>query len=268
MNTDHSAPGQRTLPGPDAGGVGEPLPDTQQSGSRTVCDDVCAKPPSDDVSTGGVSGLPSRLRREKRAEQRGSAQAQLTRALLLAAARRVFERMGYLDVRVADIVAETGRSHGTFYTYFTSKDDIFRAVMEDALDTVYTYGVQGGTERCRSERERIEAANRRFVAVYKQNAAVMGLFEQVATYDLEFRKLRLAVRARWVARIERNMVKLQSRGLCRQDIDPHTVAGALASMASNQVYLWQVMGEEHEEQLLVDTLNSLWIAAIGLVDGA
>lgn len=266
MHTDRSAPGQRALAGHPSGGVGESLPVEPQPGSGSVQHGVDAEPPSDDVSAGGGSGLPSRLRRENRAEQRGSVQAQRTRALLLAAARRVFEQMGYLDVRVADIVAETGSSHGTFYTYFTSKDDIFRAVMEDALDTVY--GVQGGSEPCLSERERIEAANRRFVAVYQQNAAVMGLFEQVATYDLEFRKLRLAVRARWVARIERNMVKLQSQGLCRRDIDPHTAAGALASMASNQVYLWQVMGEEHEEQLLLDTLNLLWIAAIGLVDGA
>lgn len=265
MNADPPAARQQAIPGRDAAAHSGRRPARKRPVAPSAAD---ATPPSIDQPRGERPGLPSPLRQEKRAEQRGSAQAQRTRAELLAAARRVFERVGYLDARVADIAAETGSSHGTFYTYFSSKDDIFRAVMEEALDTVYAYGLGQGTPKRRSERERIEASNQRFITVYRKNAAVMGLFEQVATYDLEFRKVRLAIRARWVSRIEHSLISLQARDLCRQDMDPHTVAGALASMVSNQVYLWQVMGEEHEEEVLLNTLNSLWIAAIGLVDGA
>lgn len=263
MKTDSPATGQPTRPDSGDGRQPDAQPPVHRSGPQPVEADL-----ETDAAAEAPAGLPNHLRREKRAEQRRSAQAQQTRALLMVAARRVFERIGYLDARVADIVAETGRSHGTFYTYFSSKDDIFRAVMEDALSTLYSFGVHGGGQLRRSERERIEAANQRFVAVYKQNRAIMGLFEQVATYDLEFRKMRLAIRAQWVARIELNMVRLQAQGLCRGDLDAHTVASALASMVSSQVYLWQVMGEEHEERMLVDTLSALWIAAIGLDNSA
>ncbi|MGH2927257.1 MAG: TetR family transcriptional regulator, partial [Solirubrobacteraceae bacterium] len=48
-----------------------------------------------------------------------------TRAALIDAARRVFERDGYLEARVADIAAAAGVAHGSFYTYFDSKDDVF-----------------------------------------------------------------------------------------------------------------------------------------------
>ena len=49
-----------------------------------------------------------------------------TRAKLIDAARRVFERDGYLEARVADIAAAAGVAHGSFYTYFDSKEDVFR----------------------------------------------------------------------------------------------------------------------------------------------
>src|SRR4030095_1633896 len=42
------------------------------------------------------------------------------------AARRVFERDGYVDANVDGIVAEAGVSRGSFYTYFPSKREVFR----------------------------------------------------------------------------------------------------------------------------------------------
>ena len=64
------------------------------------------------------------VRRPARAA-RGRAQA------LVEAARRVFERDGFLEARITDITAEAGVAAGTFYTYFTSKEDAFAAVMEE-----------------------------------------------------------------------------------------------------------------------------------------
>ena len=63
---------------------------------------------------------------------------QARQAQLLAAARLVFERQGFLDTRVADIVAEANVAQGSFYTYFDSKDTIFRAVAQGVIDTMLT----------------------------------------------------------------------------------------------------------------------------------
>src|SRR5262249_19482447 len=54
---------------------------------------------------------------------------QRTRALLVAAARRVFEHHGFVAARIKDISAAAGVAHGTFYTYFDSKEAIFREVV-------------------------------------------------------------------------------------------------------------------------------------------
>src|SRR5438093_13566714 len=57
-----------------------------------------------------------------------------TRAALVTAARTVFERDGYLNARLTDITAEANCSTGSFYTYFTNKEEIFAAVLEEAQE--------------------------------------------------------------------------------------------------------------------------------------
>ncbi len=54
-----------------------------------------------------------------------------TRARLLDAGRTVFARRGYRATRVGDIVAEAGTSQGTFYLYFSSKDDLFDSLQSE-----------------------------------------------------------------------------------------------------------------------------------------
>src|SRR5271166_2773805 len=52
----------------------------------------------------------------------------LTRARLLSAGKEIFEEDGLLEARISDITARAHVSHGTFYTYFTSKQEMFREV--------------------------------------------------------------------------------------------------------------------------------------------
>ena len=77
------------------------------------------------------AGDPARIRgaqpRKSPCSQRGTR----TRASLVAAARAVFERDGYLASRVTDIADEARVAHGTFYTYFDSKDEVFAAVLHE-----------------------------------------------------------------------------------------------------------------------------------------
>src|SRR3984957_1254558 len=49
-----------------------------------------------------------------------------TRARLVDAAKEVFERDGFLDARISDIAEKAGLSHGSFYHYFESKEEVFR----------------------------------------------------------------------------------------------------------------------------------------------
>ncbi|MHB8464780.1 MAG: helix-turn-helix domain-containing protein, partial [Acidimicrobiales bacterium] len=55
------------------------------------------------------------------------AQGRRTMRRLLDAAIVVFDKRGYHAARVDDICKVAHTSHGTFYLYFSSKDDLFRA---------------------------------------------------------------------------------------------------------------------------------------------
>ena len=53
-----------------------------------------------------------------------------TRARLVQAAKEIFERDGFLEARITDIAQRAGVSHGSYYHYFDSKEQLFREVAE------------------------------------------------------------------------------------------------------------------------------------------
>ena len=58
------------------------------------------------------------------------------REQILTAAREVFRRKGYEQTTVADIVKEAGVAQGTFYLYFSHKQDAVLAMAERVMETV------------------------------------------------------------------------------------------------------------------------------------
>ncbi|MEM9177538.1 MAG: TetR family transcriptional regulator [Myxococcota bacterium] len=57
-----------------------------------------------------------------------------TRRRILDAAGRLFRRHGYAGARIDEIMAEADLTRGGFYAHFSSKADLFAAVMEDELE--------------------------------------------------------------------------------------------------------------------------------------
>jgi AcrR family transcriptional regulator len=65
-------------------------------------------------------------------------QGRLTVRRLLDAGLAEFDERGFQAVRVDDIVRRAKASHGTFYLYFSNKDDFFRTLLLDALHDMET----------------------------------------------------------------------------------------------------------------------------------
>lgn len=192
-----------------------------------------------------------------------SAKGRRTRQRLLDAARTVFERDGFLAARVADIAAEAGVSHGTFYTYFDSKTEIFRVLVADVMAMVYDTRHDPEDSEDFTPLERIERGNRQFVHVYRQHGAMLALMEQAVAYDEEVRQIRRRVRHVSVDRIRHSIERMQEEGLVRTDLDPACSASALVSMVSNFVYFWLIMDEDdYNDDMVVHTLTQLWASAL------
>ena len=191
------------------------------------------------------------------------------RARLLTAAREVFERDGFLDARVTDISAAAGVAHGSFYTYFGSKTEVFRALLATTMDELYASLGAGRDETAADHApadpvERIDRANRRFVAMYRENTALMALFEQVTTFDPEVRAVRQAARERMVGRVRHSIERLQADGLVAADLDAAYSAHALVAMVNGLVHYWLVLGGDFESERLVQAMTRLWAQSLGL----
>lgn len=178
-------------------------------------------------------------------------------------ARVIFERDGFLKARIADIAELAGVSHGTFYTYFSTKEEIFyevaRELSEQLFFEAYGQGPIDGTPI-----EKIAAANRRYLMVYKRNAAMMAVIEQVSTINDEFRTHRREVRFQFVKRTEAAITRLLPESLASQGFDVHVASNALVSMIDRFAYLWFVLGEPFDEGA-EHTLTLLWAGAIGVI---
>jgi AcrR family transcriptional regulator len=67
-------------------------------------------------------------------EIRKARSAQKSRLKLLAAGARVLDSTDYRDILVEDVCHEAGVAKGTFYIYFTSKDEFLRALAAMYID--------------------------------------------------------------------------------------------------------------------------------------
>jgi len=187
-----------------------------------------------------------------------------SRRLLVDAARLVFERDGFLRARVADICEAAGTSHGSFYTYFTSKEEIFAEVVDSVeIDLLRLEPVS----KSAGPVERIRAANRHYLETYLENADILAVIQQVATFDAEVRATRLQRQDEFARVIEKRIREYQDAGLADTRLDAWTAANALGGMVAfvaDQVATGRATLTDDD---VVEQLTVLWCNALGLRSG-
>jgi AcrR family transcriptional regulator len=190
-----------------------------------------------------------------------------TRASLVKAARKVFERDGYLDARLADITKEAQCAAGSFYTYFTNKEEVLAAVLLEAQEDMLHPGM-GRVEGADDPYAVLEASNRAYLEAYRRNAKLMALLEQVAQVEPEFREFRSRRTDAFIRRNARGIADLQARGVADREIDPMMASRALSGMVSVMAYSAFVLDEKQGEgtpaefEELVSTVTRLWANAL------
>jgi AcrR family transcriptional regulator len=193
-----------------------------------------------------------------------TARGRRTRQRLIDAARRVFERVGYFDATIDDIITEAGVARGSFYTYFPDKLSIFQLVSREVNEAVLEAVASESSTPGADPVQRLDAAHRRYIAAYRTHAKLYGLVEQVATMDPDVQAARLRSRRAHVERVTGTIRRWQQRGLADPDLDPETTAALLVSMTSNFCYWWLVGGEEHDEERAAAELTATWVRVTGL----
>mgnify|MGYP006279197079 CR=1 FL=1 len=190
-----------------------------------------------------------------------------TRAKLLAAAKEIFEEQGFFDARITDIATRAGVAHGTFYTYFSSKEEIFRElalVIGDELAAPLS-DVILATESKATPEERIREAMRRYLERYRDEAKIMGVIEQVSRTDAVLEAARTQ-RQDWdQSLVADSIVRMQAHGLSDAGLDPEITVLILGAMTERFSEMWLTQGRldcNFEEG--VDQLTRVYVNALGL----
>jgi AcrR family transcriptional regulator len=192
-----------------------------------------------------------------------------TRSRLLEAAKEIFEEDGFLNARISDIAERAGLSHGSFYHYFESKEQVFRevaaAVDEELGAPLSTVVLAPATGL--SPYERLHAAVRLHFEAYRAEARIMGMIEQVSRYDEPVRDLMLSRHQQYAVQVADSIRELQRRKLADPKLDPAVAAAAIGALTSRFTELWLVQGAvDCSMDTAIEQVTKLIVNALGIAD--
>lgn len=198
-------------------------------------------------------GVPTRGRELRPRGQR-------TMARLLEAGTRVFADRGYHAARVDDIVKAAQTSHGTFYLYFSSKENLFRAIAEsvaaEMLDLARDLPDLGTDHDGNGDEASFRAWLARFATLYANHGEFVRTWTDAEIGDGD------------LGRIAQDLVSEFSRQLAVRvraaapDLDARMTAFALVSMIERTSYCVQTRQLAVDPDQALDVLDRVTRAAL------
>jgi AcrR family transcriptional regulator len=242
---DAAAPGKtRSGPATAAGGPQNGQQDGS-SGRSTRARGLVA-----DSETGGAPASKRVLR----------SQGRRTMRKLLDAAMVAFDRRGYHATRVNDIVEIAKTSHGTFYLYFSNKEDLLRALVTEAAteaqklyDALSSLPAAGGAPEWGDVHDWIAA----YSELWTRYAPLFRSWTDLSTIDPELVDVireTFTVMSGALA----NQVRPDSSG---HTIDPEAAGMATLAMLDRFHYFREFVGQPIDE-VAIDTMTTMVCRAL------
>ena len=167
----------------------------------------------------------------KELTRRGAA----TRQRLLEAAENVFAELGYHEASIVKITEAAGVAQGTFYLYFSSKQEIFEELVRD-LNRRVRHAMATGAERGRTRREAELLGFRGYFEFTAEHAALYRIIRQAEFVSPQtLHDHYQAIASGYVAALESAM----DRGEVAR-MDPEVLAWALMGMGELLGMRWIV----------------------------
>jgi len=180
-------------------------------------------------------------------------QGRKTMRKLLDAAMVVFARRGYHAARVDDIVKVARTSHGTFYLYFSNKEDLLRALVTEAGEEVAALDaglgpVGPGPDGWRELREWME----HFSSAWRRYAPVLRAWTDLVMSDTVLTEQAQSAAGGVASTLAR---RIDEAGPL-PGIDPHAASEAVVAMVDRFHYLREFAGEPIDAAA-IDTLTTM-----------
>ena len=186
-----------------------------------------------------------------------TARGRRTQAVILDAAEAEFGEKGFHDASISGITRRAGVALGSFYTYFDSKDAVFRALVRHMSDRVRDHvapGIRAAAPGIAAERAGLCG----FIDFVREHKDIYRIIDEAEFVDPESFRLHYAVTAERIARrLEKaagegalvphvseihawalmgmNVFLGLRYGVWDEDVAPGTVADAVADMLANGI---------------------------------
>ncbi len=187
-------------------------------------------------------------------------QGRRTMRRLLDAAMIAFDRRGYHATRVNDIVEIAKTSHGTFYLYFSNKEDLLRALVAEAAtesqslyDTLNALPAQGGTPQWEDVHGWVKA----YSELWSRYAPLFRVWTDLATVDPELVDV---IRSTFTA-ISDALTKQIGPDSSGHIIDPDAAGMATLAMLDRFHYLREFVGQPIDDVAL-ETMTTMVYRAL------
>lgn len=179
-------------------------------------------------------------------------------------ARRVIATKGFFNATVAEITDQAGKSPGSFYNYYPSKEallaelaDEFRNEFRNRLAPLYVPGIDPSVT--------IEEAVRQYWSVYQERLAEMvGIF-QLAMINDDFAIRWQAIQTEVIDALATGIREAQKDGYAR-GLDPLLTASALNSSIRGFCYTWLAQSGDVsvalDEDAAIRTLATIWYHSV------
>jgi len=153
------------------------------------------------------------------------------RSQILRSARSVFIEKGYLAARVEDVARRAGLSKGAVYFYFSSKRELFLALVGEEHENTYSFLDQAEHDD-RPAAVKLLDLGRRYLDYFaglKSPPRFFLMMSEQAIRDEEIREEVIAVHERFVDAITRILAHGMAEGTFRE-LDPMAVAQLLKAL--------------------------------------
>jgi AcrR family transcriptional regulator len=203
--------------------------------------------------TDPLGGAPSRTRELRK-------QGRETLRRLCEAAIVVFDERGYNAARVDDIVREAKTSHGTFYLYFSNKEDLFQTLVSGVTDEMRQLAEELPSVKAnKSGYEELRIWVGRFYDLYAHYHPVIRAWTELNASNGEMARMGAFVLRRFIDQLVLRVRETDPLA------DPRTAALAMVSMVERSTFYAIVGLVRVDRDELVDHLAS--ILHVGLFGG-
>lgn len=181
-----------------------------------------------------------------------------TRAHIVSAAWKLFYEQGYDDTTVEDIVAESKTSKGSFYHYFSGKDDLLGS-LSLIFDEKYEQLRDSIPENMPTEEKLVFFTHELFAMI--DNGVSVDLLARLLSAQLVTHgEKHLLDRSRTYFKILNQLTRTgQERGELRDDMTVNEIVKAYAMFERALMYDWCLSGGEYSLSKYADQMVPIFL---------